>query len=278
MLAPPPLAPPPSPPLPAALQTDINDKPPNPHQPPPEPRLKPRPKPWERAAGGGGGGPASSDTVAFGSPELSAGAPAAAAEAPAATPASAAPTVATLPALAVPPSPRPVLPSSPPQAVPSVGTPPFSGPARANSIYEAVSSPPILNSPGVIAGRLSPSRLEAGESRRSAALLCLFDWLHRLALPHSRGSLRPAEFSASGREPWSNGGAPDAAPQVPFSEPAAAAAAPGEAAANGGGALRASSADGSGIGRPSSRNWRPPPLPQYSRSSLEDAGEPSPSA
>jgi hypothetical protein len=37
-----------------ALQTDINDKPPNPDAAPAEARLKPRPKPWERSSGGGG--------------------------------------------------------------------------------------------------------------------------------------------------------------------------------------------------------------------------------
>lgn len=32
------------------MQTDINDKPPNPLQPPPPPRMKPLPKPWERSS------------------------------------------------------------------------------------------------------------------------------------------------------------------------------------------------------------------------------------
>ncbi|GAB4818706.1 hypothetical protein N2152v2_005752 [Parachlorella kessleri] len=44
---------------PPGIRTDIDDKAPNPEQPPPQPRLKPRPKPWEKkgaAAATGSGG------------------------------------------------------------------------------------------------------------------------------------------------------------------------------------------------------------------------------
>ena len=34
---------------PSNIRTDINDKPPNPAQPPPSSLLQPRPKPWESA-------------------------------------------------------------------------------------------------------------------------------------------------------------------------------------------------------------------------------------
>ena len=49
---------------PPGIRTDINDKPPNPKQPPNESRLKPRPKPWERSGSSEG---SADETPTFGS-------------------------------------------------------------------------------------------------------------------------------------------------------------------------------------------------------------------
>lgn len=52
---------------PPGIRTDINDKPPNPYQPPPEPKLKPKPKPWEgRASSASVGGDNGSEKSGYG--------------------------------------------------------------------------------------------------------------------------------------------------------------------------------------------------------------------
>jgi hypothetical protein len=51
---------------PPGIRTDIIDDPPNPAAPPPNPRLIPRPKPWERTNGGGGSFPAGGSYPAAG--------------------------------------------------------------------------------------------------------------------------------------------------------------------------------------------------------------------
>lgn len=86
-----------TPALPWLLQTDINDKPPNPLAAPAEPKLKPRAKPWERSSGAGGSG---SSISSLGSLPAAAAAPATAAGSgtsgrPAAPEAAAAPAAST---------------------------------------------------------------------------------------------------------------------------------------------------------------------------------------
>lgn len=149
-------------PLPLLLnstpKTDIVDTPPDPSAPPPQARLKPRPKPWERH---GVAAAAASDSAASdgGLAQEDSGGSAAAAEAwlrqsaqapvplpaqPEAAPERAGTTSEQLDGQG---RARLVPPSSPAAAFP---------PRRAASLYEATT--PAPDSPGLIAGRLSPGK------------------------------------------------------------------------------------------------------------------------
>jgi hypothetical protein len=188
---------------PPGIRDDINDKPPNPHQPPPPSRMAPLPKPWElRTAtedvgGAGSGGLDLSpvlpeDAVSVGGGDGSG---------------------------------RPIFPAAPESASSNGGMHhPPSSPSHelrtagrgAASIFEAATS--SKGSLGMIAGRISPS-----EDRR-------------------RGVATPTAL---------------------FTDPHPAAA----AAAAGATTPAPEGSEGSGLGRPSSRGWRPPPIPMPTLSS-----------
>ena len=284
-------------PIPRFIQTDIDDKPPNPNASPPPSKMKPRPKPWERGARGsgidsglGGGGGSSSSLASLGAAGAPGAPQAAAEEAPVAAQRQAAeepPAAQNGPAPVHAPSPaaetaEAAAPAEGQVAAAEQGLPPvqpaayapgsFPSPKRASSIFEAgerwqrrciqatatdVLGPalragcsahlsplihprtpfplpavaPAPESPHIFAGRLSPVRGSSGLGRSDSGVL------------------------GGGASGSATGGSSTFAAILAAAQDRATGAAPLTASQEG------SVAEGSGIGRPVSRGWRPPPIP-----------------
>lgn len=273
---------------PPGIRTDINDKPPDPSAAPPAARMKPRPKPWERGAAGslasslGGAGGSSSSLGSLPAGGAAVAGPAAAdADATAAERGSPAAAALQDASPRAPPAAEPVLlqalsPVRAPspseqaggavQAAGSVGDQEaqrgaeeapagavgsgssFQSPRRAASIYDAVA--PAPDSPHIIAGRLSPARPEnLGRSSSSSSV--------------GGGVAQPASASL---EASAGGSSSFAAVLAAAQERAASARSSMD------GPLIPAPLEGSGIGRPISRNWRPPPIPAPTLSGSASGG------
>lgn len=264
-------------------QTDINDKPPNPLAPPAEPKLKPRPKPWERSSTAQSGSGSSLASLGLLPPPPAdggsgGGTPAPGGASPLAAPAPTAEGSADLAARGLSPvrAPSPAeeaaqadgQPAGEGQAAPPASA--FQSPKRAASIFEAGAACVRACEVGCSAGqqRVQTSGRPGMSVESAAAALTHPPLLMHLPVPptHHIQAVAPAPESPhiiAGRlSPSSSGRVPPGGGPASTGGSAAfaslLAAAEQRASAEGGPVLPL---EGSGIGRPSSRNWRPPPIP-----------------
>lgn len=131
----------------------------------------------------------------------------------------------------------------------------FHSPKRATSIFDAVAPSP--SSPHIIAGRLSPAR--SGSMRRSGSSSSLGG--APTGQPTGQAAAGSSSLPGGSAGSQAGGGTNNFNSLLAAAQERASAGAGSVAGILGASGEGGSVLEGSGIGRPISRNWRPPPIP-----------------